>query len=314
MSKEIFDVYICSAGHSGSTLLDLLLGSHSSIASLGEIEHLSKNISLNTLCTCGKKVQSCDLWQEVIANASGKLNVDINQFPYQLNMGFPDPQVIKDKIHTTLKYQIKRRYFRGLQYFSLRYDLYFLSPFLKKVAESIDHTLMVYEVVRKILGCNVIIDSSKTYMRAAGFYRRNPDKVKIILLTRDGRGVAYSNIKRNFSRSKSIKGWKRYYARSTQLFGHVIADDHILQVKYEDLVNNPEAELQRICSFLNLEFEPAMMDFASHTHHITNGNNMRFKKSSEIKIDNAWKTELSKEDLNYFEKHAGDINNHLGYR
>ena len=57
-----------------------------------------------------------------------------------------------------------------------------------------------------------------------------------------------------------------------------------------------------------------MMDFASHTHHITNGNNMRFKKSSEIKIDNAWKTELSKEDLNYFEKHAGDINNHLGYR
>ena len=41
-------IYICSAAHLGSTLLDLLLGSHSRVASLGEISKLLKNIALNT--------------------------------------------------------------------------------------------------------------------------------------------------------------------------------------------------------------------------------------------------------------------------
>lgn len=46
-------LYICSAGRSGSTLINLVLGSHSQCMSLGEIEHLPKNIALNTPCSCG---------------------------------------------------------------------------------------------------------------------------------------------------------------------------------------------------------------------------------------------------------------------
>ena len=44
--------FICSAGHAGSTLLDLLLGANSAAVSLGEITHLPKNLALNTPCTC----------------------------------------------------------------------------------------------------------------------------------------------------------------------------------------------------------------------------------------------------------------------
>ncbi len=313
MNNSIKYVYICSAGHSGSTLLDLVLGSHSQIESLGEIEHLSKNISLNTACTCGETVRGCPVWKNVIQTAGKKLAVDILSSPYALNMGFPSPQVIKDKIHTTTHYKIHRKYLRGAQYLSLKYKMKLLNPLLAKVYESIDHTFMIYDTVRSQLGCQMIVDSSKSYIGATGIYKRKPENVRIILLTRDGRGVAYSNIKRNYSRNKAVKGWKKYYSRAIRLFDAVMDEKHLIKVKYEDIVKDPSSEIKRICSFLNLQFEEGMLDFANHTHHITNGNDMRFLKSSEIRADNSWKTKLKKSDLEYFEKHAGDINQQLGY-
>ena len=73
------------------------------------------------------------------------------------------------------------------------------------------------------------------------------------------------------------------------------------------------AELKRICRFLNIEFENNMLNFASHVHHITNGNDMRFSKSSEIRADTAWLHKLSEADRASFDRKVGDINRSLGY-
>ena len=51
-------VYISSAAYSGSTLLDLLLGSHSRIESLGEISFLAQDLAVNNRCTCGTPVRA----------------------------------------------------------------------------------------------------------------------------------------------------------------------------------------------------------------------------------------------------------------
>ena len=75
-------IYICSAGHSGSTLLDLLLGSHSNVTSLGEINQLSKNLSLNTLCTCGEEIRSCDFWKDIANQLKKNLGLDVFADPY----------------------------------------------------------------------------------------------------------------------------------------------------------------------------------------------------------------------------------------
>jgi len=58
-------LYICGAGHSGSTLLDMLLGSHSRIASLGEVINLPMDWATNNRCTCGAPVRDCALWSAV---------------------------------------------------------------------------------------------------------------------------------------------------------------------------------------------------------------------------------------------------------
>ena len=163
MNNRIKYIYICSAGHSGSTLLDLLLGSHSQIESLGEIIHLAKNISLNTQCTCGEPVRSCLVWKQVVSILNEQLEIDIFSAPYTLNVGLPNPQVIKDKIHTTFHYKLRRKFLRGLRYIELKYELCFLKHFLNPIYEGIKNTILI--TLKKVL------------FQSSGFDPREPKKM-----------------------------------------------------------------------------------------------------------------------------------------
>jgi len=61
--------YIAGAGHSGSTLTDLLLGSHPEIASFGELKNLDDVVSgrmAKGYCTCGMKMTACSLWKHIL--------------------------------------------------------------------------------------------------------------------------------------------------------------------------------------------------------------------------------------------------------
>jgi len=307
-------VYICSAGHSGSTLLDLLLGSHSKVESLGEIAHLPKNIALNTECSCREPVQSCSLWKPVIANLGAEIGADLIDDPYALNTGYPKAIVIVDKKHQTPGYLIKRKIVHGLVYLENRYGVNFF-PFLKKdFKESLDARFKLYDSVRKHQNVDVVVDSSKTYLEAIALYQQNPDEVRILLLSRDGRGVMYSNMKRKLGRRKGLIGWKHYYSRALLLLNKLVDKEHFLHVHYEDIAQNTANELKRICEYINLDFEHEMIDFTGHEHHITNGNDMRFSESSEIKLDTSWETSLSKKDRKFFERVAGITSTGLGYK
>jgi hypothetical protein len=57
-------VLIASAGHSGSTLLDLLLGNHSMVSSAGEMNRLSLHAP-DRVCACGATVTACPYWNQV---------------------------------------------------------------------------------------------------------------------------------------------------------------------------------------------------------------------------------------------------------
>jgi len=72
MSNPLTIIYITGKGRSGSTLLDLLISSHSQVTSLGEIKLLSawRKKSPQTIlehrCTCGAKpILDCLFWQGV---------------------------------------------------------------------------------------------------------------------------------------------------------------------------------------------------------------------------------------------------------
>lgn len=307
-------VYICSAGHSGSTLLDLLIGSHSRVASLGEVTHLPKNLSLNTRCGCGQPVRSCSAWTEIVKKMSVSLKIDILKDPYALNLGYIDARVVVDKSHQTPLYNLKRRISHALEYFLLRCDKGTIISLLKRSDQALENNLLLYEKAREVFDADITVDSSKHYLKALGLYRKVPGKLRIILLVRDGRAVLYSGLKRNRSRRQTVFSWKNHYKRALLLFDRYVDPAHILLVKYERLATTPEQELNRICGFLGLDYQEKMLDFSNYTHHVTNGNTrVIFSQSSIIRPDMAWKKELQEIDLNFFEKMAGKLNRKLGY-
>jgi hypothetical protein len=275
---------------------------------------LSKNISLNTLCGCGKKVRSCKLWTVILKELDKELGVNVLVDPYSLHLGYPLASFVVDKSHQTNSYKIRRKIILGLCYLKLRFGINFIKPLTKRFDESTDNNFILYDKVRKHLNADIVVDSSKGYLKGLSLYIRNPKKVKLILLTRDGRGVLYSNLKRKYPLRKSVQNWKKYYTRFLRLANKYVNSNHILHVRYEELTENPEKELKNICIFLNMEFEKQMLDYASHIHHITNGNDMRFIRSSNITPDIGWKNSLSVSDRKYFERKAGKLNVQLGYR
>ena len=85
-------VYIASPGHSGSTLLDLLVSSHSQVTTIGEAKVLSPSRGrpvADYKCTCGAVgLRACAFWAAVEARliATAGLTLDA------LDVESPDPQ------------------------------------------------------------------------------------------------------------------------------------------------------------------------------------------------------------------------------
>lgn len=80
-------VYIAGAGHSGTTLLDLLLGNHSRISAVGELNRLSLTPATRR-CACGELIPACPYWTRVAANIAERLGraepLDWARFPTDL--------------------------------------------------------------------------------------------------------------------------------------------------------------------------------------------------------------------------------------
>ena len=76
-------VFVASLAHSGSTLLDLVLGGHSRCVGLGEVVFalgpgpygLEK--TLQSLCSCGRGVQDCPFWAKVVSELDTGETLDV---------------------------------------------------------------------------------------------------------------------------------------------------------------------------------------------------------------------------------------------
>lgn len=91
---EVHLVYVASVTHSGSTLLDLVLGSHSRLLSLGELKVLrpERRTKLERVladrCTCGAPDKAaCAFWSGVEAGLRETIGGGLRD----LNLDHPDP-------------------------------------------------------------------------------------------------------------------------------------------------------------------------------------------------------------------------------
>ena len=312
-SAMLRNVYILSAGRSGSTLTSLILGSHPNAVSVGELFHLPKNLALNTACACGTPIRNCRFWQPVIRTVSERLGLDIASDPYSLDLGFIGATNVFDTKHQTKFYRAIWKARHALMRFQMQTGARIPRAVEQRFATGITNTLVVYDAIRRVSHSDVIVDSSKGYLRGIAMYQRHPDTTRLLLLSRDGRGRFFSGLRSGHSRRSIVDGWRKYYEHALPLLEKHVPANHWLPVHYEDLARDPASETRRICNFLGLAFDPVMLDFRRKESHVANGNDMRLQDSRQIVFDTAWQRELTGDDLEFFEQRGGSMNRRLGY-
>lgn len=308
-------IYILSAGRSGSTLLNLILGSHSRATAIGEVTFLPNYLSQNRTCACGAPLAQCQLWSKVVADLSLSMQADLWQDPYALDLGFIGNQRLVDNAIEYARYRLAWQLRHAPVYFQMRWPLALPHAIRRRFEETLNNRLQVYSAVCRASGREVIVDSSKSYLPGISLYMRDPEHTRLVLLTRDGRASFYSRLRNNYgSRQKCVDAWRDYYRNALPLLERNVPDRHLARVKYEDLATHPETTVTRLCKVLDLPYEARMIDFANHAHHAIGGNNMRFRSDNKIALDTAWIDGLTRDDREFFQKTAGAVNKALGYR
>ncbi|HEY3913007.1 MAG TPA: sulfotransferase, partial [Verrucomicrobiae bacterium] len=297
--------YILSASHSGSTLLAMLLGSQERACTVGELRAPSMGDVEAYRCSCGEKIRECQFWIRVGQAMAGRgiENFDIT------NAG-------------TSIYEVPSRYAgrlieplqRGPFLEAVRDTGLALSPAWRKYLIAVQHrNASLVEVLAQLTDADLVIDSSKAVLHLKYLLRNPRLKIKVVHLVRDGRAVTLSLIGhglKRLTREKTVAAAAREWRRSleaAECLLELLPTSQWLQVSYEDLCRQPEEVLRRVCDFLGLHSEKLNMDFRAREQHVL-GNEMRLKSTSQIRLDERWRTQLSAEDLQVFARVAGGMN------
>jgi len=140
---------------------------------------------------------------------------------------------------------------------------------------------------------------------------------KFIHMRRDGRAVANSWLPMDWGPRHILTLADAWALAIAQGFAaEQVLGDRLLQVAYEDVVANPEAEMQRVAAFLGLPFDAGMVratgfklpGHSQGTHGLLTGDGAVSKQRAE-----AWKSGLSQRQIELFEYHVGDLLTVLGY-
>ena len=158
-------------------------------------------------------------------------------------------------------------------------------------------------------------------------------EARFVHVIRDGRDVATSRNRRSrepLSADVAARRWKRRVVSARKRSGRV----HYAEVRYEELVAEPEATLRRVCAFAELPFDAVMLDYheraserlaeidrdlpARRGRHELDAEariaaHARAGEPPVAKRIGAWREEMVPEDVAAFEVEAGDLLVELGY-
>jgi hypothetical protein len=141
---------------------------------------------------------------------------------------------------------------------------------------------------------------------------------RFIHLVRDGRDVANSLRKLSWGSRNLVKlaeDW-RWKVTLGHKMGKMIPG-YYLEVRYEDLVRQPDATLNEICDFIGESYEPSMLGFHEDAESEMPETSLRWHRSSVAAPNpekvQSWRSSMSREDQVIFERVAGDALEMFGY-
>jgi Sulfotransferase family len=281
-------VFIAGYSRSGSTLLDRMLGELPGFVSTGELAYLwTRGLQQNRLCGCGAKFRDCAFWERVGVSAFGGWNqLDIEHV-------------------ARLRQEVLRH-----RYAHLLLEPRLSRPFELKLRSFAELMARLYTSIAAVSGARVIVDS--TVDAPYGFLLRHvPDiDVRTVHLVRDSRATAFSWTKRvpradyleestflpTFHPAETALRWT-----ADHLLVHLLAKlgGGALLVRYEDLVADPRAKLNRVAHYAGGAVQGADPTFVGAgsvelgLNHTVAGSRMRLQRGTgPLRLDDDWRGRL----------------------
>jgi Sulfotransferase family len=145
-------------------------------------------------------------------------------------------------------------------------------------------------------------------------------EARFIHIIRDGRDVALSHIHTEGfipSAAEVAIKWKTMIERG-QSDGRILGPERYREVRYEQLVEKPEAVLRSLCAYIELDFQPSMLRYFERPLEVLGatqhgiGVHASLHKPPTKGLRN-WRHQMEARDVENFEAIAGDLLERLAY-
>jgi Sulfotransferase family len=164
-------------------------------------------------------------------------------------------------------------------------------------------------------------DKTPAYMQHLDLLNRIWPDAQFVHIVRDGRDAALSFLamrrrpRFNWARPRGLGDFACQWdleVRGAHAFGSSAARGRYLELRYEDLVADPEQRLREVCDFLHLAFEPAMLEYHRSIDASTREDHPRLAQPPTAGLRN-WREQMAPADVERFEAIAGRLLGELGY-
>ena len=257
-------VYIASLAHSGSTVLNLSLGSHPRLVGLGEVHWMTSftkaelKDEMTQACTCGARAGQCEFWGFVFSGLLQRLEATVEE-----------------------KYRLIFKAFR--KHFG---D----DVVLVDASKRLSNLLLLHSMPDVELSVLLMIRDVR------GFTVSNRDSIplefdveRLFRFTRNDRLDRL--IHANTSRHPFYLFWK-WYIRNRG-YQAILQKNQVrfFQLGYDEFAGHPEALLGKLSDFLGVDYHPDMLIPDAGDDHLFLGNPKMFynEKRASIQYDNRWK-------------------------
>jgi hypothetical protein len=199
-----------------------------------------------------------------------------------------------------------------------------------------------YELYAELHGKSRWGDKTPDYVKRVRRIGRALPEARFVHMIRDGRDVALSHNRRIMRRgldgkapvpaSEMARRWRKRIEKAR--YDAESVGDRYMEIRYEDLVTDTEPTLRRVCELIEIEYEPAMLEYHLRAEErlqemardLPAGQGRPHRPGEERLQAHAllkeppnkervetWRDEMSPEDIAEFEAQAGDLLRDLGY-
>jgi len=255
-------VYIAGRGHSGSTLLDLMLGGHPRLIGVGEVFSLFDparnflNRPAEVTCSCGKQMNECEFWA-------------------------PTTEILRRAFPRESLQQLYRLF---LDSFYGHFGPAAIPVDISKTDEPLSLLKSFDDVETKAILLIRDVRSWSVAMRDTARRSRDFDARDL------ARKYGWKAGRHYIGRTSSKFFWHWYILnRRTQ---HLLRESGLpsVQVGYEELCLYPDFIMKMISDFLEVDYTPDMLALTDIQSHVILGNRMRSQqeKRRRVAYDDRW--------------------------